>query len=192
MLKNDFWHFLGGVVLFVANIDWIIIPTILIPLFQFTLTTYIIAIVLANIELVMWYRFWRWFFVSWLARRKSIKETIEFTKGIANEAKKDEKVRGYLCRIIDRFENTFAWATNPKRWLWKIVKAGGHFGLLFLGFEPFFWGGRLVGTVFCATIGWKNGIYSLCLGNSLHVIITILSWKAGFRLGDYIWSYLFL
>lgn len=190
MSKNDFWHFLGGVILALINIDWIVIPAILIPLFEFTWPTYIFTIILANIELVLWYKFWRWFLTSWLARRKKIKETIEFAKEIASEAKEDEEVRGYLDRIVDYFENTFKWATNPNKLLWKIIKFGGHVGAFFLGAEPIVAGGRVIGVLFCATTGWRNGIYSLCIGNVFHVIFTILWWKTGLQFWDYFWKYI--
>lgn len=173
------WPFLSAMLLFVCNVDWVVAPLLNSYSFSFWNKFFILA-PLANTELVGWYCFWRWFFTSFLPERKKIKETINFTKEVALEL----KTSGYADRVVEHFESTFEWAVNPNRHLFKIVKAWGHFGMLFLGFEPFIAGGRVVGVIFCATTGWKNGLISLIIGNSVHVIITISSWDLLF----YLWN----
>ena len=178
-LWGNIWPFFGAMLLFVCNVDWIVAPFLNSYSLSFWNKFFILA-PLANLELVGWYSFWRWFFVSFLPRRKKIKETINFTKEVAQEL----KTRGYVDRVAEHFENTFEWAVNPNQHLFKIVKAWGHLGMLFLGFEPFVAGGRVVGVIFCATTRWKNGLISLIIGNSIHVIITISSWDLLF----YLWN----
>lgn len=161
------------------NVDFVLAPAVRTITSEFW-GMFGILVVLANIELVLWYRFWRWFFVRFLPERRQIRETVEFAKELGGELKR----KGYIDRVIDHFENTFKWATNPDRWLFRVVKAWGHAGMLFLGFEPFITGGRLIGVIFCATTGWKQGLISLLIGNAVHVMITIGSWEIIYYLID--------
>ena len=151
---------------------------------------FFILIVLLNIELFGWYKFWRWFFTSFLPERKKIRKTIDFTKEITEEItkeleqEKELKEEGIFSRIVNFFEDQFEWAIHPDRWLVKVMKAGGHSLMLFLGAEPFVMGGRVAGVIFCATTGFKNGIYSLMIGNCFHVLISMGLWNLTF----YIWT----
>lgn len=177
---SNIWPFLGAILLLTAgNGDWVLAP-LLISLIDSLGIQFFILTVLFNVELIGWYKFWRWFFVSFLSQRRKIKETINFTKEVAQEL----KARGYVDRFVEHFENTFEWAVHPDRWLFRVVKAGGHAGMLFLGFEPFVTGGRMAGVIFCVTTRWKNGLYSLMLGNCVHVIIVMGSWNIMFYLWD--------
>lgn len=177
---SNFWPFLGAVLLLtVGNGDWVLAPLALFLIDSFGIQFFILA-VLFNIELIGWYKFWRWFFVSFLPQRRKIKETINFTKEVAQEL----KARGYVDKFVEHFENTFEWAVHPDCWLFRVIKAGGHAGMLFLGFEPFVTGGRMAGVLFCVTTGWKNGLYSLMLGNCVHVLIVLGSWNLILYLWD--------
>lgn len=176
---NNIWPFLGAILLFIFNVDWVV--AFFLNSFNLSFwNKFLILAPLANLELVGWYLFWRWFFKSFIPERKNIKETINFTKEVAQEL----KMRGYVDRIVEHFEKTFEWAVNPNQYLFKVVKAWGHLGMLFLGVEPFVSGGRIVGVIFCATTGWKNGMVSLIIGNTAHVLITIGSWNLFFYLWD--------
>ena len=172
--------FIGAGLLVVCNVDWVIIP-LLKPFFHSLWSLWLVVAIIANIELILWYHFWRWFFTKWLAHRRSIEQTIEFAKEIGSEL----KAEGYIDRVVTYFEHTFTWASNPEGRLFKIVKAWGHAGMLFLGFEPFVFGGRLVGVVFCATTGWTSGLYMLVIGNSVHVLVSVGTWEAIFV----VWRY---
>lgn len=167
------WVFVGAGLLVLCNVDWVVIP-ILQPFFTSIWHLWIVVAAIANVELWLWYRFWRWFFVRWLPGRKSIGETIEF----AAELKGELREEGYIQRVVTHFEETFTWASDPKGKLFKIVKAWGHAGMFFLGCEPVIFGGRLVGVVFCATTGWKSGLWTLMIGNGIHVLISVGTWEA--------------
>lgn len=136
--------------------------------------------VLLNVELVVWYRFWRWFFTAFLPERKKIRETIDFTKQVARELKR----KGYAERVVEHFESTFEWAVHPDRWLFRTIKAGGHVGMFFLGWEPFIMGGRMAGVILCVTTRWKSGLYPLAVGNCIHVLIVMGSWSLIFFLWE--------
>jgi hypothetical protein len=162
-----------------GNGDWVVIPLVMFLVKSFW-SQFFVSAVLLNIELFAWYKFWRWFFISFLPERKKIRETIDFTKEVAREL----KVRGYIDRVVEHFENTFEWAVHPDRWLFRTIKAGGHVGMFFLGFEPFVMGGRMAGVILCVTTNWKNGLYSLVIGNCVHVLIAMGSWNLVFYLWD--------
>lgn len=176
---RNIWPFLGAVLLTVFSIDWVVAP-FLRSLFDSMWLLFVILVPFANAELLGWYCFWRWFYTSFLPGRKKVMETIELAKEIGSDLKHD----GYIDRVVDHFEVSFNWAVNPDRWLLKTIKAWGHIGMLFLGLEPFVAGGRLIGVVLCATIGWKSGLYSLMIGNCVHVLFVIGSWNFVF----YIWE----
>ncbi len=183
---RDTWPFLGAVVLAILNVDWVLAPLIR-SFVDSMLLLFVILVILANAELLGWFHFWRWFFTSFIPRRHEIRETVEFAKEIGTELKQ----KGYIDRVVDHFESTFRWATNPNQWLFRVIKTGGHFGMVFLGFEPFVAGGRLVGVLFCATTGWKAGIYPLCVGNAIHILVVIGSWEIIFYIGHSLKQMLF-
>lgn len=169
---RNVWPFLGAVFLLtIGNGDWVVTPFVMWLVDSFWAQFFILAVLL-NIELVGWYRFWRWFFVSFLPERKKIRTTIDFTKGITTKLKR----KGILDEIVGFFEDQFEWAAHPDRWLIKTMKAGGHLLMLFFGAEPFITGGRMAGTIFCATTGFKTGLYSLMVGNCVHVLLSIGLW----------------
>ena len=175
---KDNWPFLGAVLLIAANVDWIIIPLLLEPLKLSFWTTFWIVVLLANVEIIGWFYFWKWFAWEWLPKREKVEETVEFVKSVIELLREF----GLLKTITIKALWTFRWATNPNRI--QSLKKWGHFWMLFLGAEPFFAGGRLLGVVSCATTRWKAGLISLCIGNTLHVYISIKTWKFTFYLWD--------
>lgn len=172
----------------VGSGDWVIMPLVLFLVNSFW-GQFLILAVLLNIELFAWYKFWRWFFISFLPERKKIRKTIEFTEEVAKELKR----KGYAERVVDHFENNFEWAVHPDRWLSRTIKAVGHAGMFFLGWEPFVIGGRMVGVILCVTTNRKSGLYSLMAGNCIHVLIAMGSWHLVFYLWDEykVWLILF-
>jgi len=162
-----------------GNGDWVIIPLVMFLVKSFWIRFFTLTVLL-NIELVAWYRFWRWFFTTFIPERKKIRETIEFTKEVAKELKQ----KGYAERVVEHFEGTFEWAVHPDRWLFRTIKAGGHAGMFFLGWEPFMAGGRMAGVILCVTTNWKNGLYPLIAGNCVHVLIAMGSWNLIFFLWE--------
>ena len=53
-----------------------------------------------------------------------------------------------------------------------------------LGAESLISGGRLIGTILCASTKRKNWLYSLIIGNTIHVAISVGTWKLFFYLWD--------
>lgn len=172
------WPFLGAAVLFVANVDLILVPFVLKPLGLSFWAMFWITMPIANLEILGWFYFWRWFGWEWLPQRERVKETIEFTKGVIEELQEV----GLLETIKNRAIRTFRWANNPNRK--NSLKKWGHAWMLFLGAEPFFTGGRLLAVISCGATRWKAGLVSLCIGNAFHVYISIKSWDLIFYLWD--------
>lgn len=169
---------MGAIALFVANVDLLIIPYILQPMNLSFWTMFWVSMLIANLEILGWFYFWRWFAWKWLPKREKIEEAVEFVKSVIELLKE----HGLLKTIIIKALWTFRWATNPNRLL--SLKKLGHFWMFFLGAEPFFTGGRLLGVVLCAATRWKAGLISLCIGNAIHVYISIRTWNLIFFLWD--------
>lgn len=174
------WPFLGALFLFAASIDWVVYPFIIEPMVESFWWRFIITSVLANAEVVGWFSFWTWFIWKWLPETDPVKDTVELTKSVIDLLRE----YGLLGTIVYKIKETFRWATNPSRRSMRFIKAGGHSASFFLGAEPFFTGGRLIAVIFCASTRWKNGLYSLCIGNTIHVFITIKTWNLTFYLWD--------
>lgn len=167
--------------------DWVIIPFVLQPLKLSFWTTFWMAAALANLEIIGWYYFWRWFAWEWLPKREKIEEAVEFVKSVIELLREF----GLLKTITIKALRTFRWATNPNRL--RSLKKWGHAWMLFLGVEPFIGGGRLLGVVSCAATRWRVGLVSLCIGNTIHVYISIKTWKLTFYLWDqYKWQFISL
>ena len=162
----------------IASVDWVIIPFVLEPMNLSSWTTFWIAAPLANSEVVGWFYFWKWFAWEWLPKREKVEEAVEFVKSVVDLLRE----HGLLRTITIKALWTFRWATVPKRV--QTLKKWGHFWMFFLGAEPFFSGGRLLGVISCAVARWKVGLISLCMGNVLHVYISIKTWKIVF----YFWE----
>lgn len=175
---KDNLPFLGALLLFFANVDWFIIPFVLEPWGLSFWTTFWIAAPIANLEIIGWFYFWRWFAWEWLPKREKIEEAVEFVKSVIELLRE----HGVLKTITIKALYTFRWATNKERV--QSLKKWGHFWMLFLGIEPFFSGGRLLGVISCAATRWKAGIISLCIGNAVHIYISIKTWKLTFYLWD--------
>lgn len=179
----DHWPFLGAVLLFFANVDWFVIPYLL-SKSSSILIVFLVATPLANIEIRLWYDFWQWFIKKWLPTVNRVKEGID----VAQEVKKELRKRGVLEIVIDRVHGTFDKATNPNSYLWKVAKGLRHSGMIILGAEPFLPLGRMVAVIFCVSTSWKNGLYSLYIGNTIHVFLSVLQWKAGISLWNYVFN----
>ena len=67
-----------------ANVDFIIIPYILIPIGISFWAMYLIAILVANFEIFGWFYFWKWFTWKWLPHTEPVKDTVALTKNIIN------------------------------------------------------------------------------------------------------------
>lgn len=177
--KLSKWPFLWGFLLYTAgNVDYVIIPFILEPLKLSFWQTFLIATPLANAEVIGGFYFWSWFTWKWLPTTESVKETVELTKSIITLLRE----YGLLGTIMYKVRETFKWAINSR--FSRFVKAWGHLGMFGLGAESFVSGGRLVGTIICASTKWKNGLYSLVIGNTIHVAISVGMWKLFFYLWD--------
>ena len=161
-----------------ASVDFVIIPFVVEPLGLSLWTAFWTTTLLANLEIVGWFYFWRWFAWEWLPKREKIEEAVEFVKSVIELLRE----HGLLKTIIIKALWTFRWATDPNHI--RSLKKWGHFWMLFLGVEPFFTGGRLLGVISCAATRWKTGLISLCIGNAVHVYISIKTWKFTF----YIWE----
>ncbi|MBI2064348.1 MAG: hypothetical protein HYT66_01395 [Candidatus Yanofskybacteria bacterium] len=172
------WPFWGAAVLFAANVDLILIPYVLKPRGLSFWTMYWVAMPIANLEIFGWFYFWRWFAWKWLPSTEPVKDTVELTKSVIELLNE----YGLLGTIIYKIRKTFGWATNPGRK--RSLEKWGHFWMLFLGAEPFFAGGRLLGVVSCGATRWKAGLISLCVGNTAHVYISIKTWDLIFYLWD--------
>ena len=172
--------FVGAVLLYGANVDYLIIPFVLEPLKLSFWTMFFVAAALANLEIVGGFYFWRWFAWTWLPTTNPIKGVIGLTKGIIALLKR----YGLLGTIIYKVRETFGWATNPEGRFVRFRKRWGHSGMFVLGAESVISGGRLIGTILCASTKWKNGLYSLIIGNTIHVAISVGTWKLFFYLWD--------
>lgn len=176
--KLSFWPFWGAAVLFMANVDFIIIPYILIPIGISFWAMYLIAILVANFEIFGWFYFWKWFTWKWLPHTEPVKDTVALTKNIINMLQD----YGLLGTVVYKIRETFRWATSPQ--FKRSLERWGHFWMFFLGVEPFLTGGRMLGVISCGVARWKTGLISLCIGNAIHVYISIRTWDLIFYLWD--------
>lgn len=175
---KDNWPFLGAVLLATVSVDWVIIPWIIEPLGLSFWKAFGITTVLANLELVCWFLFWMWFAWKWLPNTEPVKNVIELAESVTDLLRK----YGLLETVIYKIQETFQWAINLNNK--PSLKKWGHFSMLFLGAEPFFTGGRLLGVISCVAKRWKAGLVSLCIGNAVHVYVSIKTWKLTFYLWD--------
>lgn len=185
---KDNWPFLWAILLaFPGNVDLFIIPAILQPLDMSFGATFGLTVILANLEIIGWFYFWRWFTWVWLPKTEPIKDTVQLTKSVIDLLKE----HGLLGTITYKIKETFKWATSDDRK--QSLKKWGHLWTLFWGAEPFFAGGRLLGVISCAATRWRVGLISLCIGNTLHVYISIKTWRLTFYLWDqYEWQFISL
>jgi len=173
------WPFLFGLLLYtVGSVDYVIIPFILRPLGLSFSVTFLVAVIVANLEIIAGFHFWKWFTWKWLPTTEPVKETIELAKSIFYLLKK----YGLLGTIVYKVRETYRWATGNS--FSRFINSWGHLGMFALGAESFISGGRLVGTILCASTKWKNGLYSLGAGNIIHVAISVWTWNLFF----YLWS----
>lgn len=173
------WPFLWGFLLYTAgNVDYIVIPLILNPLGLSFWGIFLAAALLANLEILCGYRFWSWFIRKWLPMTEPVKETVELTKSIIILLRE----KGLLGTIIYKVRENFKWATGNK--FSRFINVWGHVGMFILGAESIISGGRLVGTILCASRKWRKGLISLIIGNTIHVAISIWTWNLFFYFWD--------
>ena len=170
------WPLLLAPIVGFLNIDFIVIPLLKSRgLAGFHLIGS--ASFLATLELAFWYWFWGWI-GKLLIHVKTISEDIEFSKEtIASDIKKN----GSLNRLLNYFAKKYHWLTNNDHRAIRWIKRGGHVSLFAVGFfpEP---ASRMIGVVFCRSLHWKMGFYSLALGNIFHILYIIGGWNLVFWL----------
>ena len=171
------WPFLWGVLLYGANVDYIIIPLVLQPLGLSFWSIFWIANLIANAEIVGGFYFWQWLAWKWMPTTEPVKKTVRLAKTIVQLLKEE----GLIGAIIYKIQETFEWAKNPDGRLMELVKKWGRLGMLGLGALSFS-GGRLAGTIICASTKWKTGIYLLIIGNVVHIAASVWMWKLFFYL----------
>lgn len=137
---------------------------------------FILAEVLANLELPYWLWFWGWVGRN-IQKLRPVKEVVKLSKETVNDLKKDHYVRQhYLDPIKNHFVGQYDWLTNPNNAVIRFLKWGGHAAMFGLGVEPFVPGLRIAGTFFCRTTRSKTGFVALLIGNFIHVAIMIWGW----------------
>jgi hypothetical protein len=143
--------FIGTTIVLVANPDFIIIPALRAS--EITgLYLLIIGNLIATLELLWWFFFWR----------------------IVIQMLKKGKLKG-------RFARTYKEATDEHKNRTKFIKSGGITALFLLAAspEPF---GRLVGVIFCALArSWKAFI-AVAIGNIIHTSSVVYGWSKLFEL----------
>lgn len=159
------------------NVSWSVVPNLIGWGILNGFWLFVVAEVLANLELVYWWWFWGWLGRS-IQKLRPIKETIAFGKETVVDLKKDNYVCGrYLDPIKNHFLKQYDWLTNPDNFAIKWLKWGGHGMMFFFGIEFFIPGLRIAGTFFCRTAKkWKAGFATLLVGNFFHIAIMIWGW----------------
>lgn len=179
------WQYVGGLFLALLNVDfWC-------PVLRwFGVSPWHIFFILAPTALVGmlgWWAFWRWF------RQKAIpeiiKKKIEESDKIQEAIKLGQETHQILKKtgqwnIIVSFAKNFVKATNPNNKFTKWVRRYGHFAVFGLGAEPLPVL-RTLCLIFCESIGWLGGIYTLVFSDLLHVTIIIWGWDKIFSLLGY-------
>ncbi len=182
-----YWQYLIPVVLFACHVDLVIIPALETNGFSFW-ETYLIAMPLGTVELLVQYYFFNWFrneiVLKALKKKTSqdglIKEGIELVQQVRNQP------YGISGRIKNYCFKVYASATDPNNKTVKRIKKGGYGFMFLLGIEPLT-GGRLFGVIQCGTIGWQKGLYPLIAGNALRMVGIVKVW--GFLLS--LWNNFF-
>ncbi len=174
------WQYAGGLFLAVLNVD------LLCPFLRWLgmgpWKIFLILSPTAIIGMLGWWAFWRWF------RRKIIPEIvnkkIEESNQLQEAIKLGQETHQILKKtgqwsIIVRFAKTFAKATNPDLKSVKWVKRYGHLAVFGLGMEPLM-GLRTFCLIFCESVGWISGIYTLIFSDVLHVAVIVWGWDKMF------------
>ncbi len=173
------WQYIIPITLIISNVDWILMPTIrLLGINGWRL--FIIISVLEILEMIVWYFFWKWFkrvtvlveFKEYAKSDSRVKDAIKLEEEIRAELKETGILDKTKDKIISFFFNTLSKYTDDNNRFIKKVKRGRNIAMLLLGLDPYP-GGRTFGTIFCGSTGWKNGLYSLAVGNTLRVAYTI-------------------
>ena len=169
MKTVQYWPIGVAVLISICNIDFLIIPWLktinLSPLNIFVLVS-----LLGSIELSYWYWFWGWF-IKIVEYSQLVRESIEFSKEIAVDLKK----QGFIDRVINYYAKRFNGATNKTSRLMKWVHRGGYVSAFVIGLipEP---GIRIAGVIFCKSIQWRTGFVALMAGNIFHIGYIVGGW----------------
>ncbi|MEX1064047.1 MAG: hypothetical protein WD898_01825 [Candidatus Paceibacterota bacterium] len=171
------WQYLIPVLLIIFQIDLIIIPVLRQAGLSFW-KIYFIAMPMGTAELFIQYYFFSWFrkeVVLTVLKRKAAQEGL-VKEGIELVQQVRQQNYGVSTRIKNYCFKIYASSTDPDNKTVKKIKRGGHGIMLLLGLEPWVYGGRLFGVVNCSAIGWRNGLYSLALGNAVRMTGIVAAW----------------
>lgn len=181
MNKRGNWLFLFLPIILVLQIDIIVIPFFTKQDNLTNLQIFGIVSVLATFELIYWYWFWQKIRMLALEREK-IKESIEFTKDLAKELKKE----GYVDRFVNFFLEKYSKVIKKDNWIIRLVKVGSYFSTFIICVSPE-WGGRIFCVIWCGTFNWRKGFYVVLIGNVIRLTYLILGWKYFWRFWDFLW-----
>ncbi|MBI2676632.1 MAG: hypothetical protein HYX21_01585 [Candidatus Yanofskybacteria bacterium] len=175
------WQFKGALVLAALNVDvWC-------PVLRWLgvgpWKIFFVLLPTALVGMLGWWAFWHWF------RRKAIPEIIEENAKMQEAIKLGKKTHQVLkisgqWNLIVKFAKSFSKATDPNNRLIKWVKRYGHLAVFGLGAEPLP-ALRTLCLIFCDSIGWRGGIYTLIFSDILHVAVIVWGWNKIFSLLGY-------
>lgn len=178
------WPFIVGAILYAFNIEWFVIPVIMIEFLQLSGIALVIGSVLWTTgESSYWFWFSGWL-IEWIKKKPIIKDGRSFGGEVYDKAKEAsivDKVENWVRpRLIDNFREE----NYKHKTLFKFLKNVGFLtacGTLFgLGIAPFPLA-ALTGIVFCRSVKWNIGFMFLLIGTWVKII--------GFTQG---WSYFLL
>lgn len=171
-----YWPVLISLTISFFNVDFVVIPFLRAHGINGA-TLILIAIPLATAELSYLYWFWGWL-GRLLGSLQTIREDVQFSKEAVSA---DLAKNGFWKKAINYFAKKYKWVMNNDHRIIKWVKRGGHFSLILVGLNPEP-ASRLIGVIFCRSLNWKKGFYSLAIGNVLHVLYVVGGWDLIFRL----------
>lgn len=138
---------------------------------------FMVSIAIANLELCYWWWFWGWLGRS-IQKLRQVQKSVDFAKQLSHEAWRDPYVRWrYLERVKNHFIGLYDQVTDPRNWIIRCLRWGGHGMIFLMGIEPFIPGARVAGVFFCRTTKSKSGFGVLLIANIIHVTIVIWSWE---------------
>ena len=179
------WHWQYPVFLLSVglNVDWLI--PILLRRDLSRWQVFFVASLIGTVEIFIWYQFWKFFrkmvvpeLIQKLARNKHVKEAIELGRNIHWRLKEV----GLWDKIIYFLYRKYRWFADDNNPTVRRIKRWGYPAMLMLGVEPFVWGGRVTGVIFCAPISWRRGLYTLAVGNIIRIAYMIGLWSFVFHL----------
>ncbi len=171
------WPLLIAVIIAtVLNFDYFLAPILRRGLGLSCWSLLIVGMCLSVSEALYEYWFFGWL-VNFIKEYGKIKETIRFGKKISRELERD----GYIDRIVNYFKYNFDKAIDPDNKVVKAIKAGGWLTLFVAGLEPFPTG-RTIGIILSRIAGSRKALYTVMIGNLIHVAIVVGVWELLFRI----------